>query len=84
MRRHFTIVRTSHLKFIYSSLGISSDEQRAPNFTTTADPLLPRGASLSLCLQIVDASVLQYVPVVHPQAVLYTIAERAAKLIAAD
>ncbi|KAI9435484.1 aryl-alcohol-oxidase from pleurotus Eryingii [Lactarius indigo] len=32
-------------------------------------------------LRIVDASVLPYVPAAHPQAVLYTIAERAAKLI---
>ncbi|KAI9435498.1 alcohol oxidase [Lactarius indigo] len=35
-------------------------------------------------LRIVDASVLPYVPAAHPQAVLYAIAERAAKLIAAD
>ncbi|KAI9451433.1 aryl-alcohol-oxidase from pleurotus Eryingii [Lactarius psammicola] len=35
-------------------------------------------------LRIVDASVLPYVPAAHPQAVLYTIAERAARLIAAD
>ncbi|KAH9039645.1 aryl-alcohol-oxidase from pleurotus Eryingii [Lactarius pseudohatsudake] len=35
-------------------------------------------------LRIVDASVLPYVPAAHPQAVLYIIAERAAKLIAAD
>ncbi|KAH9056750.1 hypothetical protein EDB87DRAFT_1191724 [Lactarius vividus] len=35
-------------------------------------------------LRIVDASVLPYVPAAHPQAVLYTIAERAAKLIIAD
>ncbi|KAI9435483.1 alcohol oxidase [Lactarius indigo] len=35
-------------------------------------------------LRVVDASVLPYVPAGHPQAVLYAIAERAAKLIAAD
>ncbi|KAF8259334.1 alcohol oxidase [Lactarius quietus] len=35
-------------------------------------------------LRIVDASVVPYVPAAHPQAPLYAIAERAAKLIAAD
>ncbi|KAI9435482.1 aryl-alcohol-oxidase from pleurotus Eryingii [Lactarius indigo] len=35
-------------------------------------------------LRIVDASILPYVPAAHPQAALYAIAERAAKLIAAD
>ncbi|KAH9063572.1 aryl-alcohol-oxidase from pleurotus Eryingii, partial [Lactarius vividus] len=35
-------------------------------------------------LRIVDASVLPWVPAAHPQAVIYIIAERAAKLIAAD
>ncbi|KAH9016616.1 aryl-alcohol-oxidase from pleurotus Eryingii [Lactarius pseudohatsudake] len=35
-------------------------------------------------LRIVDASVLPWVPAAHPQAIIYIIAERAAKLIAAD
>ncbi|KAI9435477.1 aryl-alcohol-oxidase from pleurotus Eryingii [Lactarius indigo] len=35
-------------------------------------------------LRIVDASILPYVPATHPQAVLYAVAERAAKMIAAD
>ncbi|KAF8259325.1 alcohol oxidase [Lactarius quietus] len=33
-------------------------------------------------LRIVDASVVPFIPAAHPQAVLYTLAERAAKLIA--
>ncbi|KAI9435478.1 aryl-alcohol-oxidase from pleurotus Eryingii [Lactarius indigo] len=35
-------------------------------------------------LRIVDASILPYIPAAHPQAIVYTIAERAAKLIVAD
>jgi len=39
-------------------------------------------AKNTVSLRIVNASVLPILPATHPQAVLYAVAERAAKLIA--
>ncbi|KAH9017376.1 aryl-alcohol-oxidase from pleurotus Eryingii [Lactarius pseudohatsudake] len=59
-------------------------EAYARNHATTVFHPFSTCIHKTVGLRIVDASVLPYVPAAHPQAALYAVAERAAKLIAAN